>query len=1220
MVLKQSIVSVEEFKGWGLPNQVQDVSDAMLSSWLLQSSRIVDLSMNNLVSRLDLLNPDSNIPSIVLEDIKQAVIELVNYFMGGNYLGDEQKVSQTFNNGIASFQRDADTFGSMVDALPIIVKTILQNSPITLYEFNPDVSPQISPTEFLRKEDATSDNIKNDSTKAPGDNVTKALDSLYDDIAAGWNYDAEGNKIINVKDPTDNQDVVTKAYFDWNTLMLRKQVVNLDENGEVIEDIFHPDTNPQALATQKQVKENGGGGASSKLGEVNNIMESRNLATQNLVSDVGENLKEGGAKYFQSYQYATLPSKSINIDATERVIPFPKGTDAWEDEITFTPLKDTTYLFKNLYFFNLNPFSDDNKKFKISQKLTDKDGTDYINDIYYDLNDIKNEDIQKNVFSNFVKFYETLDITKAPYTYKQTIQGLEGSTSSLLIGTESSKTDPLYPAASHISIIEMIPSGEEFAYDKDVEVSDPNDYTYYGWDPKTGSNIISVLQYAMSETQYAKLLGRVIKIGEDVDKNITKVLIESPVDINMNNQKLINVKDGTLDDDVATIGQLKAAEIPIEKQSYKDIVKIEKFLLDAYSNTLDGFTLGTWKTFDLGLLTTYESWVDGDVIVTDQLKLTLNSATLDGGDVYSDGQEFFIDMKDIELSTSIQDKIMGELNVGNSAFGELNIKFNIRKTTTNLYLDVVSYSDIPSGTFKSVDAEIDLIKLVGVKTGSTTGGTGFANDIINYETNLNLGSQNTQLDNLELGDRILYRDYSNKNLAAQHTSITSIQSAIPLPNLNTWINEYDFVVSEDAKYNYKHLFFFKLLFSTDKKKFRIGSAFHDATTGVIKGSQEQDFDFSKYTNDEIKEQVFSWFRNINVDLVTGSTYVFRMTLQGLEGSVGTLSPVVTLSAPHLYELPTKSHFELAHLISKIKPAHKQNMEVQVWHSATRAGGGDNAIVPITTWGEITEKTNKQMFEFDNTTHKFHPTAYLVNLANNSPDGVLIQIEFQCAGFISNRGDYYVNCETDFTGTISNNLLLAIQVDTTGGSYFANNTNTVYKIVKFFPKNLQSTDSFKLLKKAVDVSQADIYPPYNMLITNLYLTGVKGEKGDPGTSTPPREVMYSETLTINNGAQATFNMIASGINRDFKNIQITGNPSTGNTSILKFINNFTDVTTNQNYLNFNVDYIDYPNKFTRVWIRPQTSDILVQNNTATNYSYTLKVTGERIPVPRKKEDK
>ncbi len=1343
MVLKQSIVSTEEFKSWGLPNQIENLSDELLGKWLLQASRIVDLSINNLVSRLDLLNPDSNIPAIVLEDIKQATIELVNYFMDGNYAGDEQKVSQTFNNGIASFQRDADTFGSMVDAFPIIVKTILQNSPITLYEFNPDVSPQISPEEYLKKDDATSNNIKNDSTLVKGDNVTQALDTLHNQVATGWDYDAENNRLINLSDginpqdavtkkqldskatkwdynaegnkitnlgtPTDKTDGATKGYVDNNTggrpisvkdfneigtekdiktvnatlttnvgwtsillgtkdelfkfnesgtdyitdkvriklynfsannsttvnnvdtiivevfpkeflttekdlygdylvrdrgldqgafqydvrfgfsvvgdgvhinflvsgvstgnayintldidltalklkgtlglkgedgtdgkdgakgepgntgakgdkgdtgargqkgdtgdkgdkgdkgdtgpagtsasglgsvltnnennLNLAHQNIQLD-NLEIGDRILYKDYSDKRLAVQhiiinntqkdiplpnlntwineydflvakdgkynikqlfyykllfssdikrfrissaihnpdsgvlmgqqsqdfdfthldndkdiksqvfnwyketiatlktgitynfrmtiqgldyslgtfspvvytsaphvyelsqkshlelselvekgsgadlpsydnnnyqkftsdtyagdidntlrtiegwaeklknkdlfysqsngafvidetyrQEISDSGkdryvrmdfscggfkartgvytaqvttsgnfdfdgeiflvkkGGDTSSnsylgtstneiyslvfriphtiasgdlmfieikslncgiadmrppyhlsftelgtkvikgskgtdgtdgidgadgakgdkgdqgiqgvkgdkgdtgpkgdkgdkgepgtsgtpKLGKVNNIMDSINLATQNLVSNVGENLKEGGAEFFQSYQYATLPETSVVIDATERIIPFPKGLDAWENEITFTPKNISTYMFKNLFFFNLNPFTNDNKKFQIKQTLTDKDNIEYTNLIKYDLNDIEDADIQTNKFSHFSKFFESINPTKAPYTYKQTIQGLEGSTSSLLIDTETTGGDSLYPQASHMSIIEMIPSGTTFAYDKNVEISDPNDYTYYGFDPSTGSNIVAALQYAMSETQNSKLLGRVIKIGEDTDKNITKVLIDSPVDIEVNNQKITQLKDGVLDTDAVTVKQLKDSEVHLEKQSYKDVVSVDKFLLDAYSNTLSGFTRGVWKTADLGLIQTFESWVDGTQIVTDQLKVTLTNA-MTGGGTLPNGKEYFIDIKNIETSDTIQNKVMDDLT---HEYNEetVSIKFNLRKNATNIFLDIVSYTEgTLVGKLNSIDIEIDLIKLKGVKS------------------------------------------------------------------------------------------------------------------------------------------------------------------------------------------------------------------------------------------------------------------------------------------------------------------------------------------------------------------------------------------------------------------------------------------------------------------------------------------------------------------------
>ncbi len=100
-----------------------------------------------------------------------------------------------------------------------------------------------------------SDEIENVSN-VEGLTVSNALNYLL--ANKDWDYNARNNKIINVANPTNDQDVLTKAYFDWNTLALRQQVVNLDTNGEVINQDFKPDETPQALATQKQVKENGG--------------------------------------------------------------------------------------------------------------------------------------------------------------------------------------------------------------------------------------------------------------------------------------------------------------------------------------------------------------------------------------------------------------------------------------------------------------------------------------------------------------------------------------------------------------------------------------------------------------------------------------------------------------------------------------------------------------------------------------------------------------------------------------------------------------------------------------------------------------------------------------------------------------------------------------------------------------------------------------------------
>ncbi len=413
-------------------------------------------------------------------------------------------------------------------------------------------------------------------------------------------------------------------------------------------------------------------------------------------------------------------------------------------------------------------------------------------------------------------------------------------------------------------------------------------------------------------------------------------------------------------------------------------------------------------------------------------------------------------------------------------------------------------------------------------------GSGLGSLETNYQNNLNLGQQNTQLNNLEIGERILYRDYSNKSLAAEHIIIDNTQKNLSIPNLNTWVNEYDFVVSEDGKYNLKQLFYFKLLFTSDNKKFRIGSAIHNATTGVIKGEIEQDFDFTKYTNDEIKEHIFNWFKQVNVDLTTGSTYVFRMTLQGLDSSSGTFSPVVDLSAGDVYELAEKSHFEISKLESKTKPPARENMEIQMWNSLVNAGGSDNAIVELKEWNVTPEKTNKDLFEYDNTTARFHPKLYLVELANNSIDGIVLEVEFQTGGFISNRKDYYTNLETNFGGVIEDNFLLEVNSSTSGGSYYSNNSNFMYKAIIILPKNIQTTDSFRVLKKANDVSQGDITAPYSLLITNLYLTGVKGDKGDDN----PARTKFSKTLTtITNGSEAFITLASERLDA-YRNLQVS----------------------------------------------------------------------------------
>ncbi len=459
------------------------------------------------------------------------------------------------------------------------------------------------------------------------------------------------------------------------------------------------------------------------IGEFNDSLNNRNLAMQNKVSNVGENLKEGKSLFFQSYQFATLPVKSVSFAATPVNIPVPKGTNQWVIDFTnLAPTSIGTYVFKLLFFYKLNPFTDTTKqKYRIITKVTGADGTVYDLPYDYDLNDWKSEEIQKKTFSNFTKLFADLNPSNAPYTYGLTIQGLDGSEGSLLIETESAGTpDPAIPSASHFEFIEMIPRTDKLVRDKDVHFSDPNIYTAEGYvlpdTPEGGKDdsIPPLLVYAIKDVPYTETVKKVLDIGEDVSGNITKVLINSPVDIEVNNQKIVDLKEGVLDTDAVNVKQLKEASGVAAKQSYKDLVSVDKFLLDAYIGTLDGFSRGVWKTADLGLIKTFESWVDGTQIVTDQLKLTLTNA-ITGGGTLPNGKEYFIDIKNIETSDTIQNKVMDDLT---HEYNEetVSIKFNLRKNATNIFLDIVSYTEgTLVGKLNSIDIEIDLIKLKGAK-------------------------------------------------------------------------------------------------------------------------------------------------------------------------------------------------------------------------------------------------------------------------------------------------------------------------------------------------------------------------------------------------------------------------------------------------------------------------------------------------------------------------
>ncbi len=301
---------------------------------------------------------------------------------------------------------------------------------------------------------------------------------------------------------------------------------------------------------------------------LNDSLSNRDLAMLNKVSNNGSNLKEGKSLLFQSYQYATLPIKSVIIGSTPTPIPLPKGTDQWVDQYLFTPTAIATYLFKHLFYYILNPFTDTNKqKYRIIARVRGLDGTDYALPYDFDLSKIKSADIQKKTFPNFLKLFADLNPANAPYTYNMTIQGLDGSEGALLIETESSGSfDVAIPGASHFEIIEMIPKTDKLVLDNNIHFNDPNIYTSLGYvmpdTPGGGKDdtLPPLLEYAILDIPYIKIIKKVFEVGENATGEITKTVANFGKSLTLASTAPINNvgSNPKSDTSAATIGDVKA--------------------------------------------------------------------------------------------------------------------------------------------------------------------------------------------------------------------------------------------------------------------------------------------------------------------------------------------------------------------------------------------------------------------------------------------------------------------------------------------------------------------------------------------------------------------------------------------------------------------------------------------------------------------------------------
>ncbi len=279
-IIKKSFVTVQEFREYGIPNLPTDITDTEIENWLLQACRDINEGVNQLIERLDIMNdPEDKYPERLKWKIKEAVIQLTNYWMGGDYQGDEIKRASTFSNGVASFQTEANTYDSYAQAFPSQVRKMIQNSGIMGFEDGEDPSIYIDPDAYLKKKDFNTDNVINKSN-VEGDNSTEALNWLKDNAGKVENFAdlvndtdvpaSDGKEVINSlyskvnvntgKTTQNELDIATNdTNIDINTNSIsdiKDKLVNIDTDGTVLDTTYDPDTNPNAFATQNMVKSN----------------------------------------------------------------------------------------------------------------------------------------------------------------------------------------------------------------------------------------------------------------------------------------------------------------------------------------------------------------------------------------------------------------------------------------------------------------------------------------------------------------------------------------------------------------------------------------------------------------------------------------------------------------------------------------------------------------------------------------------------------------------------------------------------------------------------------------------------------------------------------------------------------------------------------------------------------------------------------------------------
>ncbi len=164
--------------------------------------------------------------------------------------------------GLADIKNDTGRYPHFLNAKEVVNKiddeTIDANKKSDNAVITANASKQESEEALEDIKKLKGSNIENDSTVAGG-TVKEALETLDNKvipIPIPWNYDAQGNRIINLGTPLNKTDATTKNYVDLEIDPLTKKTVLFGIDGYLLNTIYNPVSFPQAPLTQKMFNDN----------------------------------------------------------------------------------------------------------------------------------------------------------------------------------------------------------------------------------------------------------------------------------------------------------------------------------------------------------------------------------------------------------------------------------------------------------------------------------------------------------------------------------------------------------------------------------------------------------------------------------------------------------------------------------------------------------------------------------------------------------------------------------------------------------------------------------------------------------------------------------------------------------------------------------------------------------------------------------------------------